>query len=298
MSTIAELDMKRFMNVVSDEDLRDTKHIRGLCIPKHITKLPIGAFSSRNALKKIRIETGSQLKKIPEYAFAYCTSLREVNQLPDDLVSIEAYAFLNCVAVDEITIPTGVIYIDENAFDGWTENQTIYVNGDYQFGSGCKANIVNLKQTDIADDVSEDIYSEEGLNFYIVRAKCGHVGRPNYIPIDFPIRAKDAKQAAKITRKIGRVKHNHKDAILSVARASKNEYVNQYDINKKDPYLNVKSKHEQMKVIDQIKERLIADPHYVPKRNKRYVLPNKSELSSAYKIQRAYKRLVYNHEFM
>ena len=26
--------------------------------------------------------------------------------------------------------------------------------------------------------------------YYIVKAKCGHVGRDKYIPIDFPIKAK------------------------------------------------------------------------------------------------------------
>lgn len=295
MSKLYELDMKGFMNVVSDLDLKTAKHIRKLSIPRHIIKLPIGAFSSCKELKKVYIENGSCLREIPEHAFSNCSSLSKINQLPDELVSINAYAFLNCINIDELIIPSSVIYIDENAFTGWTTNQIIYVNREYQFGVNCKANIININQS-ISTEVKEDeIYIEDGLKFYIVRAKCGHVGRPFYIPIDYPIRAKDAKEAAQITRKMGRVKHGHKDAILSVTKVSKNEYMTQRNININDPYLNVRSKHDQVKINHQLKERMVQDPHYVARRNKKYVISKKNDLSSGYKMQKAYKNVTDSH---
>lgn len=276
MSKLYELDMKRFMNVVSDLDLKTAKHIRKLSIPRHIIKLPIGAFSSCKELKKVYIENGSCLREIPEHAFSNCTSLSKINQLPDELVSINAYAFLNCINIDELTIPSSVIYIDENAFTGWSTNQIIYVNREYQFGVNCKANIININQS-ISTEVKEDeIYIEDGLKFYIVRAK-------------------DAKEAAQITRKMGRVKHGHKDAILSVKKVSKNEYMTQRNININDPYLNVRSKHDQVKINHQLKERMVQDPHYVARRNKKYVISKKNDLSSGYKMQKAYKNVTDSH---
>ncbi|GHU60840.1 hypothetical protein FACS189445_1370 [Spirochaetia bacterium] len=52
--------------------------------------------------------------------------------------------------------------------------------------------------------------------FYSVRCKCGHVGRGNYIPLDFPIYAESATAAAAIARNKGGVKHHHQDAILAI----------------------------------------------------------------------------------
>ena len=62
------------------------------------------------------------------------------------------------------------------------------------------------------------------MNYYIVTAKCGHVGKDYYIPIDFPVRAESKTEAAKIVRSFPRVKHHHKDAILGCREASIKEY--------------------------------------------------------------------------
>ena len=34
----------------------------------------------------------------------------------------------------------------------------------------------------------------EQIKYYNVTAKCGHVGRENYIPISFPVKALNAKK--------------------------------------------------------------------------------------------------------
>ena len=57
-------------------------------------------------------------------------------------------------------------------------------------------------------------------NFYKITAKCGHVGKKNYIPIKFAVCAEDGKEAAKKVRNFARVKDNHKDAILDVKSIS------------------------------------------------------------------------------
>ena len=75
------------------------------------------------------------------------------------------------------------------------------------------------------------------MRYYMVTAKCGHVGRDRYIPIDFPVRADSAREAAAAARLLPRVKHHHKDAILSVVEISCGDYYEQCRINSCDPYL-------------------------------------------------------------
>ena len=60
--------------------------------------------------------------------------------------------------------------------------------------------------------------------YYMVIAKCGHVGKKHYVPIKFAVIAEDGKEAAKMVRQFPRVKHNHKDAILSVNKIDYERY--------------------------------------------------------------------------
>ena len=50
--------------------------------------------------------------------------------------------------------------------------------------------------------------------FYRVKAKCGHVGRNNYIVKNFYVVASSGKEAAHKVRYFPRVKHDRKDAYL------------------------------------------------------------------------------------
>jgi len=292
VSIIYELDLSQFKNVITDEQLINTKKIRKLTISKHISKLPIGAFSSCQDLKKVYIEPDSLLVTIPQYAFSGCKALSKINQLPESLISIDAYAFLNTNLIGEIIIPSSVDFVDQHAFDGWTEDQTIYSYKNFVLAKECKAKLVHLNQEHDGFIKDDNIFIEDGLKFFIVSAKCGHVGRSHYIPIDFPTKATDAKTAAQQVKKIGRVKHDHKDAILKVTQVSKKEYLEQSISNKNDPYLAAKSKHEQNEIIDLIKNRFINDPQYKPKKNKKFIVSKKSKLSSNYKKQKINKELI------
>ena len=63
------------------------------------------------------------------------------------------------------------------------------------------------------------------MRYFKVVAKCGHVGRHRYIVKDFYIVANDGKEAAFKVRHLPRVKHDRKDAILSVEAIAKDEYL-------------------------------------------------------------------------
>lgn len=81
--------------------------------------------------------------------------------------------------------------------------------------------------------------------YFIVRCKCGHVGKNKYILIDFPVCAYSGSEAAFKVRYMPRVKHNKKYAIVSVTKVSFKEYIIQREINDNDPYLKSHSKQEQ-----------------------------------------------------
>jgi len=96
--------------------------------------------------------------------------------------------------------------------------------------------------------------------FYKVVAKCGHVGRKNYVPIQFPVVAESKKEAARIARGFPRVKHNHKDAILNVFEISYDQFLELKKTNDNDPYLKCHSRREQNQTCD-LTARLVEDLH-------------------------------------
>lgn len=94
---------------------------------------------------------------------------------------------------------------------------------------------------------------------FIVSTKCGHVGNNKYILIDFPVRAVNARAAAKIARNIPRVKHHWKKAIEEVREVSPEEYYKQIRVNNEDEYLKSKCIQDQRRnctdIIDRVNER-------------------------------------------
>lgn len=81
--------------------------------------------------------------------------------------------------------------------------------------------------------------------FYRVKAKCGHVGRNHYIEKYFYVLATSGKDAAYKVRYKPRVKHDRKDAILSVERISQEEFLMGIESNKRDNYFSVRNSSEQ-----------------------------------------------------
>ena len=61
----------------------------------------------------------------------------------------------------------------------------------------------------------------------------------------FYIKAFDGKEAARIARRIPRVKHDHKDAIRDVIEISNSQFLIGIKINDEDPYFKCSSKQEQ-----------------------------------------------------
>lgn len=85
------------------------------------------------------------------------------------------------------------------------------------------------------------------MKVYKVTAKCGHVGRNYYVIKSFPVQASDGKEAARIARNIPRVKHHHKDAIISVEEITLAEYYALIRQNNSDPYFSCQNVQDQRK---------------------------------------------------
>ena len=117
--------------------------------------------------------------------------------------------------------------------------------------------------------------------YFMVIAKCGHVGRKNYIPLKFAVVAESGKEAAKKVRQFPRVKHNHKDAILNVRCITLEEFLEIKESNDNDPYLKCHSKQEQNLIVN-LSERMVDDLH-----NVKQVFDKQARLDRvAYKIKK------------
>ena len=99
------------------------------------------------------------------------------------------------------------------------------------------------------------------MKYFEVVAKCGHVGRNFYYEGKFYIIATNGKEAAKIVREIPRVKHDHKDAILSLSEINEKEYSKGKLRNDQNPYFKCHNRKEQKIYREIIIENIFEDQH-------------------------------------
>ncbi len=118
------------------KDAFTSMNFEKISLPKTLTELKSGAFSSCDVLQSIVIPDGvseigggafmgclslanvtfpKSLKTIKSIAFDCCYSLKNVI-LPEGLETIEEGAFEECTSLTEITIPSTVTKIENNAF--------------------------------------------------------------------------------------------------------------------------------------------------------------------------------------
>lgn len=85
------------------------------------------------------------------------------------------------------------------------------------------------------------------MYYFEVSAKCGHVGRNNYIIKKFYVKAESGEDAAEIVRNKPRVKHHRRDAIQSVNKITEEQYLQGLKEMNEDMYFKVTSKQQQVK---------------------------------------------------
>lgn len=99
------------------------------------------------------------------------------------------------------------------------------------------------------------------MSYFLVTAKCGHVGKNFYYKGNFYIEAENGRIAAQIVRDAPRVKHGHKDAILSVRKIEYQEFLIGKQKESQKPYYTCFSKQDQNKYWDEIKKDVYKDSH-------------------------------------
>jgi hypothetical protein len=92
------------------------------------------------------------------------------------------------------------------------------------------------------------------MEFFEVKAKCGHVGKGRYYQGLFYVLAENAKAAAAYVRRKPRVKHDHKDAIIAVTKVDYEVYKKGNAAHHQNPYFDCCNKQEQEEVFARIAE--------------------------------------------
>lgn len=139
--------------------------------------------------------------------------------------------------------------------------------------------------------------AEKRQKYYAVHCRCGHVGPKNYIEIVFAIIASSGKEAAAKARKMARVKHDKKNAIIDCYEISREKYFQIIEVNKNDPYLKCKNIQEQ-RSIEGFESRVLEEPiNVVFKKTKqerkefvKYKLKKQKQFLEAFQIER---RMIY-----
>ena len=98
------------------------------------------------------------------------------------------------------------------------------------------------------------------IKYYKVLAKCGHVKRNKYYEGTFYVRAKDGKAAAAFVRQIPRVKHDKKDAILSVEEITRPVYLKGKQEVQKEMYFKCHNSTQQRLYMDEIRKQIKDEP--------------------------------------
>ena len=91
------------------------------------------------------------------------------------------------------------------------------------------------------------------MKYFLVTAKCGHVGKGKYLEVEFPIYAETKKEAAQKCLKRGKVKKQLKNAISSVREISYEEYIEKKLVFKNDHYIKAHTKIETVEYYEKVK---------------------------------------------
>jgi hypothetical protein len=100
--------------------------LTGITIPEGVTEIGNSTFYGCTSLTSITIPAG--VTSIGNSTFYRCTSLTSIT-IPEGVTEIGGGAFYDCSSLTSLTIPASVTTIGFYAFDGWTNTQTIYIEG-------------------------------------------------------------------------------------------------------------------------------------------------------------------------
>jgi hypothetical protein len=84
--------------------------------------------------------------------------------------------------------------------------------------------------------------------YFKVTAKCGHVGKGNYVPVAFAVKAESRSAASQKVMTYHRVKKQLNDAIISCEEIDRDSYKELVQANKEFKYLQCKCNRQQREI--------------------------------------------------
>lgn len=138
------------------------------------------------------------------------------------------------------------------------------------------------------------------MKYFMVTAKCGHVGKNNYYKGNLYIKAESGKEAARIARNIPRVKHDRKDAILDVQKIDFEAFETGRLNNHKIHYYTCENRQEQNEYLYEIEDNIYEEESISDDVQKKYrknhSLKKVYNSDSTYDMYKKYNRLM-NYEY-
>lgn len=119
-------DFKDFLLQPETQKQLNTYDIKGIYDRLNSSSFKVNCISLfTQLLYSIDVNPFDYLEYIPDF-FLYSTSLVAI-KIPNNIKSINRYAFYDCPDFTSITIPDSVIAIGESAFSGYNKLQDIYI---------------------------------------------------------------------------------------------------------------------------------------------------------------------------
>lgn len=116
------------------------------------------------------------------------------------------------------------------------------------------------------------------MKYFEVTVKFGHVGKNKYYKGNIYLKAENGKEAASKARACPRVKHDHKDAILSVTELDYETFQKLWEQNENISYFSCYNVQEQRNCLCEIQDKIFQETRFDQepvKRTKKHNLRNK-----------------------
>lgn len=129
------------------------------------------------------------------------------------------------------------------------------------------------------------------MKYFMVIAKCGHVGKNNYYKGTLFFKAENAKDAAKRARECPRVKHDQKEAILSVKEIDNDFFEAGRKQHNANHYFTCVTVQEQRMYLSEIEDNIFQEEwvYNEPRKNAK-----KHSLRKTYNMDPDYESYVKN----
>ncbi|MBR2522756.1 MAG: leucine-rich repeat protein [Coriobacteriales bacterium] len=147
---------------------------------------------AKQAITDIKFESG--VTEVPQYAFAYCYSLRSV-ELPSSVTNLDQYSFYNCSSLESVTGGSGVTDVQYQAFANCKALKSVpfmrnvEAMGNYAF-MGC----ILLQSVDLSGIIrSVDFDPWDMSSFYPCVSTGAFRGCSNLSQVSFPTNGSNFK---------------------------------------------------------------------------------------------------------